>query len=135
MAAGDGRGDAVSLVIAYCGSLSQAARAALDACAKSLGHEGHVCYADLSTLSGDDLVLAIHKWDPWSVVAVDEASIARLREAFGDEAFAFAPDAPTEVRGYLLVAVPAFEQCLQDQQAKRVAWGRMKAAAHPGPPY
>ncbi len=81
------------------------------------------------------LELAVHECDPWDVVAVDDGAIQALKDAFCDEASQLAPDNPVEVRGYLMVAAPDFEGCLQDQAAKRVAWGRLKAAAHPQAPY
>ena len=57
-----------------------------------------------------------------------------LREAFDLDARDFAGDVPASVTGYNLVAVPAFADCLDDMEAKRIAWMRMKAAVHPGNP-
>ncbi len=78
--------------------------------------------------------MRIEQADPWSVVAVDEAGLALLSAAFGDASAGLAPDAPVCVEGYMLVAVPGFAECLHDEQAKRVAWKRLKAARHPGNP-
>lgn len=108
---------------------------ALGACSVALGYEGPARFVDISSYDAEELVLAVHTWDPWSVVAIDEASAAKLAAAFGLQAQGFAPDAPVTARGYRFVAVPGFEECMADKDAKRVAWGRMKAAAHPGPPY
>lgn len=124
-----------SLAFVSCAPFSAEATEALGACAKALGYEGEARFADVSAYSSSELVLAVHTWDPWSVVAIDEASAAKLAEAFGVEARGFAPDAPVTVRGYRFVAVPGFEECMADKEAKRVAWGRMKAAARPGVPY
>ena len=74
----------------------------------------------------------IHEIDPWSVVAIDEESIAVLRAAFKLESGDFCADKPANACGYNLVAVPEFADCLQDQNKKRIAWGRLKAAQHPG---
>ena len=118
-----------------CAPFSMAAIEALRSCAKALGYEGEARFVDVSGYDSQELVLAVHTWDPWSVVAVDETSAVKLAEAFGAEAQGLAPDAPVAVRGYRFVAVPGFEQCLEDKDAKRIAWGRMKAAAHPSAPY
>lgn len=123
------------LAFVSCAPFSTEARDALGACAKALGYEGTARFADVSAYDSQKLVLAVHAWDPWSVVAIDEESVAKLAAAFGAEACGFGPDAPVVVRGYRLVAVPGFEECMTDKDAKRVAWGRMKAAAHPGAPY
>ena len=134
------RGDAqraqfASLSFVSCRAFSAEALEALNSCAEALGYTGSPRFVDVSAYSSQELVLAVHAWDPWSVVAIDDASARMLAAAFGDEAADFAPDAPVTVRGYRLVAVPGFEECLKDKGAKRVAWGRMKAAAHPQSPY
>ena len=123
------------LVFVACKPVSAEASSALESCAKALGYELPARFVDISSYEADKLVLAVHTWDPWSVVAVDKESMVRLATAFGVEADGFAPDAPVFVRGYRFVAVPGFEECMGDIEAKRVAWGRMKAAAHPGAPY
>jgi hypothetical protein len=82
----------------------------------------------------DSLALLVERTDPWSVVAIDEASVSALAAAFGKESASLAPDAPVCAEGYTLVAVPGFAECLHDAQAKRVAWRRLKAARHPGNP-
>lgn len=123
-----------SLTILHAGALSDAARDALKASSSALDHGDDPLFFDVEELTPQDLALAVHTCDPWSVVAVDEQSIAALREAFSVALEDFAPDAPAIVRGYTFVAVPAFEACLQDQEAKRVAWRRLKDARHPGKP-
>ena len=61
-------------------------------------------------------------------MAIDDASIDALREAFDLDARDFAGDVPASVTGYNLA------DCLDDMEAKRNAWMRMKAAVHPGNP-
>ena len=93
--------------------------------------------ADSAAAGGSDpeaLALCIEGIDPWAVVAIDEPAIEALRRAFGGESPPPLPDKPVEARGYTLVAVPGFAACLDDQQAKRVAWRRLKAARHPRNP-
>ena len=124
-----------SLLIVSEGALSNAAVSALEACAERLGHGASLAFLDASVLDAQNLLLSVHECDPWDVVAVDEPSSSKLREAFGEAASALAPDAPVEARGYRIVAVPGFEDCLDDQPSKRVAWERLKAAVHPKAPY
>lgn len=124
-----------SLAFVSCAPFSAEATEALKSCTEALGYEGEARFVDISGYGSSELVLAVHTWDPWSVVAIDDASVAKLAEAFGAEAEGFAADAPVTVRGYCLVAVPGFEECLKDRDAKRIAWHRMKAAAHPKAPY
>lgn len=124
-----------SLLVLSEGALSSEAIKALEASAERLGHGRSIVFLDISCLDVPRLLLAVHECDPWDVVAVDEQSVAKLKAAFGEAALSFAPDAPVEARGYLLVAAPGFEECLHDQAAKRVAWGRLKAAAYPKVPY
>lgn len=124
-----------SLLVLSEGTLSSGAIKALEASAERLGHGQGIAFLDTSCLDDSRILLAVHECDPWVVVAVDEQSVAKLKAAFGEAALSFAPDAPIEARGYLLVAVPGFEECLHDQTAKRVAWGRLKAAAYPKVPY
>lgn len=124
-----------SLLVLSEGALSSGAIKALEASAERLGHGQGIAFLDTSCLDDPRILLAVHECDPWDVVAVDEQSMAKLKAAFGEAALSFAPGAPVEARGYLLVAVPGFEECLHDQAAKRVAWGRLKAAAYPKVPY
>ena len=107
---------------------------ALQASAAKLGHATGACVATLEE-AGADVARFVAAADPWSVLALDDEAACALRQAFAPAADALAPDAPVCVpAGYTLVAVPAFASCLDDQQAKRVAWARMKAARHPGNP-
>ena len=80
------------------------------------------------------LAFCIEKIDPWSVVALDESAIDELRHAFGEHSSALQTDNPVQVCGYTLVAVPDFESCLEDEEQKRIAWKRLKAARHPKNP-
>ena len=99
--------------------------------------EGGLCSDSGRALEASDseaLALYIERVDPWAVVAIDEPAIEALRRAFGDESASLSPDRLVEARGYTLVAVPGFAACLDDQQAKRVAWHRLKAARHPQNP-
>lgn len=136
-----------SLLVLSETSASEAVRAALEASAQRLGYANPLAFVSLEELSANTwaaqtaaldgvtpLALAVHDVDPWCVVALDDASVEALRGAFGPEAARFAADTPVEVRGYKLVAVPGFEECLSDQEAKRVAWRRLQAAKHPKRP-
>lgn len=115
--------------------LEEAARQALVASAEALGHVDGCSFATPGELSAYGSVeLAIRELDPWAVVAVDDEGIRALRAAFGERSAALEPDHEVAVDGYALVAVPDFAACLDDQGAKRVAWGRLKAAKHPGNP-
>lgn len=81
-----------------------------------------------------DLKLFVFEADPWAVMAIDDASIEALRDAFSLSDDDFAADVPINIAGYELVAIPGFADCMEDQDAKRVAWKRMHAAAHPKNP-
>ena len=105
---------------------------ALQSAAEALGYADGCAIVRLSDV--DDLRRFVFESDPWTVMAIDDASINALREAFDLDARDFAGDAPASVTGYHLVAVPAFADCLDDMEAKRNAWMRMKAAVHPGNP-
>lgn len=125
--------DATLLVLTEA-RLDQRVINALESAAQALGHADGACIARLSE-TGDELALFIAQGDPWSVVAIDDASVAALQKSFPPESSRLYPDAPVEVpEGYQLVAVPGFSACLDDQAAKRVAWNRLKAARHPGNP-
>ena len=102
------------------------------ASAEALGYADGCAIVRLSDV--DDLRRFVFESDPWTVMAIDDASINALREAFDLDARDFAGDVPASVTGYNLVAVPAFADCLDDMEAKRNAWMRMKAAVHPGNP-
>ena len=71
--------------------------------------------------------------DGCAIVRLSDVDDLR-RFAFDLDARDFAGDVPASVTGYNLVAVPAFADCLDDMEAKRIAWMRMKAAVHPGNP-
>ena len=114
--------------------LPASAHEALVASAHKLGH-ADAAFAFTASCTPRDVAMLVHRFDPWSVVAVDEESVEALKAAFAKEAADFGPDHPTMVRGYRFVAVPGFAQCLEDQEAKRAAWQRLKAAQHPGAPY
>lgn len=142
----DATGRASLLVLAKA-PVSEAARAALEASAARLEYTAPVRFASLSELAADArlaaeaqqasvdaLALFVHEVDPWCVVALDDAGIEALRDAFAPDVALFAPDEPAEAHGYKLVAVPGFEACMDDQEAKRVAWRRLQAAKHPKRP-
>lgn len=119
--------------------LKDAAKKALLASGIALGHEKPVVFVSLDELfkpANESLPHLVRSVDPWSVVAVDEESIDTLCRAFSDEEGIedFSVDSPALVCGYTFVAVPGFEACLDDLDAKRVAWGRLKAARHPKSP-
>ncbi len=108
---------------------------ALQASADTLGHTA-AAFVALDKLTADDsahaLGLLVCTIDPWAVVALDGDSEQALRVAFGKPAASLDADESVQACGYTLVAVPDFEQALVDQEAKRVAWGRLQAAKHPG---
>ena len=107
---------------------------ALESAASALGHVDGVCVTTLAE-TGDDLAHFIVESDPWSVVAIDDESLAALQQAFLPESERLFPDAPVDTSfGYLLIAVPGFAACLDDIEVKRTAWNRLKAARHPGNP-
>lgn len=105
---------------------------ALQSAAQALGYADGCAIVQLS--EAGDLKRFVFEADPWSLIAIDDASIAALRGAFDLDEQAFAADVPVHVTGYRLVAVPGFADCLDEPDAKRVAWVRMQAAAHPGNP-
>ena len=105
---------------------------ALQSAAQALGYADGCAIVQLA--DAGDLKRFVFEADPWSLIAIDDASIDALRGAFDLDEQAFAADVPVHVTGYRLVAVPGFADCLDDPDAKRVAWVRMQAAAHPGNP-
>lgn len=125
--------DATLLVLSSA-RLDQRVINALESAAQALGHAGGACVATLAE-AGADIVAFVAQGDPWAVVAIDDAAVQELKAGFGAEAERLFPDAPVDVAlGYRLVAVPGFAECLDDMDAKRVAWHRLKAARHPGNP-
>ncbi len=109
-------------------------RAALSSACEALGHPAGFAMCEVGGMDAERAAAIIERVDPWSVVAIDGTSAALLALSFGKASAPLAPDAPMCVDGYTLVAVPGFAECLHDEQAKRVAWGRLKAARHPGNP-
>lgn len=105
---------------------------ALQSAARALGYADGCAIVQLA--DAGDLKRFVFEADPWAIMAIDDASIDALRVAFELDAQAFAPDVTARVMGYRLVAVPGFAACIDEPQAKRVAWGRMRAAVHPGNP-
>lgn len=123
-----------TLLILSSARLDQRVINALESAGKALGHADGVCIATLAE-AGEDIAAFIMQGDPWAVAAIDDAVIRELRSAFEPEAEKLFPDAPVDTAlGYRLVAVPGFASCLDDMDAKRVAWHRLKAARHPGNP-
>lgn len=113
-------------------AVSVRAASALQSAAQALGFPDGCQIIQLADTQ--DLRLYIFERDPWSVIAIDDASIVALQQAFGLDQKTFSPDTPVSCAGYRLVAVPSFIESLDDQGAKRIAWQRMKSAAHPGNP-
>lgn len=105
---------------------------ALQAAARALGYPDGCRIVTLS--EAGDVQRFVFGCDPWSVMAIDDASIASLRDSFDLDPSQFASDCPASIAGYTLVAVPGFAACLDDADAKRAAWHRMKAATHPENP-
>lgn len=113
--------------------VDQAVINALESAASALGHATGCSVVSLSEAS--DLVSFILEAGPWAVVGIDGPSIEQMRSAFGEGSARLAPDAPVSTwDGCVLVAVPGFADCLDDPEAKRVAWNRLKAARHPANP-
>lgn len=108
------------------------AASALQSAAQALGYAEGCSIVQLGDAS--DLKRLVYEVDPWAVMAIDDASIAALQEAFKLSSSDFRADYPASVSGYALVAVPGFAECLDDPDAKRIAWKRMHAAAHPKNP-
>ena len=105
---------------------------ALQSAAQALGYADGCAIVQLA--DAPDLKRFVFEADPWSVIAIDDASINALRSAFDLAIQDFAPDVTAQAIGYRLFAVPGFAACLDDADAKRVAWARMQAAVHPGNP-
>lgn len=105
---------------------------ALQSAAQALGHIDGCQITQLEQVEG--LRTFVFDLDPWCVIAIDDKAIAGLRRTFDLDDIQFGADHPIQVFGYTLVAVPGFANCLDDTSAKRVAWGRMQAAAHPKNP-
>ncbi|MCD8199739.1 MAG: hypothetical protein LUD25_02115 [Coriobacteriaceae bacterium] len=129
-----GDGDATFLVVSSTTPTEDVINA-LQASADTLGHDA-AAFVALDKLVAEDPAQALGRLvctiDPWTVVALDGDSEQALRVAFGKPAAPLDADESVQVCGYTLVAVPNFEQALVDQDAKRVAWGRLQAARHPG---
>lgn len=127
-----GAPDATMMVITE-SAVDQTVINALESAAAALGHKTGCSVVTLGEVS--DLALFILESDPWVVVGIEDASIQALAAAFGGESAQLKPGTPVHAGGgYLLVAVPGFAQCLDDDDAKRLAWHRLKAARHPGNP-
>lgn len=128
-----GAPDATFLVLSAA-ALDQKVINALDSAARALGHSSGACVATLAE-AAPDIALFVATADPWTVVAIDEEAVAALALAFSPQAAGFAADEPVSHQlGYTLVAVPGFADCLDDLEFKRIAWGRLQAAAHPSNP-
>lgn len=121
-----------TLVVLANAPLDVRVASALQSAAQALGYADGCAIVQLSEVG--DLKRFVFEADPWSLIAIDDASIDALRGAFDLDEQAFAADVPAHVTGYRLAAVPGFAACLDDPDAKRVAWARMQAAAHPGNP-
>lgn len=105
---------------------------ALQSAASALGHKDGCSIMDAHDV--DDLKRLVFEIDPWSVIAIDDPSIAAINDAFAFDEGPLSADHPAEFAGYTFVAVPGFAECLDDPDEKRIAWGRMKSAAHPQNP-
>lgn len=121
-----------TLVVLANAPLDVRVASALQSAAQALGYADGCAIVQLSETG--DLKRFVFEADPWSLIAIDDASIDALRRVFDLDEQTFAADAPAHVTGYRLVAVPGFAACLDEPEAKRVAWVRMQAAAHPGNP-
>lgn len=89
------------------------------------------------------LRLAIVTLDPSTVIALDDAAAAALREAFADElvelanldAATLAPGCLAQVQGMRVMALGGFEESLADPKAKQIMWARLKRLPPLAEPY
>jgi len=102
--------------------------AAIDKAVVALGYdEGAWAAVDVSRFGGDGLRAVVEAIDPSAVIALDVPAAEAFASAYGAEL----PEAgsATSVRGRAFVALDGFEEALADDDAKRVAWHRMKLVA------
>lgn len=89
------------------------------------------------------LRLAIATLDPDTLVALDDAAAAAIREAFADElvelesldAATLSPGLVVRVLGMRVLALGGFEKSLSDPKAKQLMWARLKQLPPQGEPY
>ncbi|WP_293824229.1 hypothetical protein [uncultured Parolsenella sp.] len=89
------------------------------------------------------LRLAIATLDPSTLIALDEAAAAAIREAFADElvelesfdAAMLTPGAVVRLLGMRVMALGGFEKSLSDPKAKQLMWARLKQLPPEGEPY
>ncbi|WP_307975002.1 hypothetical protein [uncultured Parolsenella sp.] len=89
------------------------------------------------------LRLAIATLDPSTLVALDDAAAAAIREAFADElvelesldAATLAPGLVVRILGMRVLALGGFEKSLSDPKAKQLMWARLKQLPPEGEPY
>ncbi len=109
---------------------------ALKKSATALGYDQEPLFLSLDKIDKQrehdkSLSWIVHTVDPWFIIALDDESILALHNEFGLNNDNFYADKPANICGYNFVAVPNFADCLNDQDKKRIAWGRLKAAQHP----
>ncbi len=99
--------------------------------------------ADGYPLVPGTLRLAIATLDPSTLILLDDAAAAAVREAFADElveiedlaAATLTPGCVAQVLGMRVLALGGFEQSLSDKAAKQVMWRRLKQVPPLGEPY
>lgn len=122
---------------------------ALRAALKALGYAPED-WVGLSTNDADGfplvpgtLRLAITTLDPATVIALDDAAAAALREAYADElvdlaaleAATLMPGVLARILGMRVMNLGGFEESLSDPKAKQLAWARLKLLTPLGEPY
>lgn len=122
---------------------------ALRAALKALGYAPED-WVGLSTNDADGfplvpgtLRLAITTLDPATVIALDDAAAAALREAYADElvdlealeAATLMPGVLARILGMRVMNLGGFEESLSDPKAKQLAWARLKLLPPLGEPY
>lgn len=99
--------------------------------------------AEGATLAPSTLRLAIATLDPATVVVLDDAAVAVLRETYADELVELehieeaelAPGVLAHVLGMRVLNLGGFRESLSDPRAKQLMWARLKLLPPLGEPY
>ena len=113
-----------ALLIAACGTLSDAARNALESSARALGYETDACtFADVSALDENALFMLAEGLDPKCLVAADENAASLLARAYRCE---IPTGDASRALGRTCVAFSDFEAMLKTPDEKQIAWALLK---------
>lgn len=120
-----------TLVVVSQGALSGEARSAFEASAERLGYGRSACAwvvleSKAGTLGASDVLSVIEGIDPRGVVAADSHAASCVSAAYSEP---FKLDAANRAGCRTVVALSDFEGALQDDGAKRKAWGALKKLA------